>query len=311
LRVISSQEEFQWFLLVLMGFLLSLLPESYLWIGCLSAVVLIGVPHGALDICLLWSESHKDVSILFRAILKYVLLVVVSLALWRFSSDFFWFCFFFAAVYHFGSSDEHPQVLKIISQNSWNRVLWVLSRGALLVFAPAAFHPEKIIGYLNQAASPGFAIGFTSIAPFVCAYSGLIYIWTSLKSYKKSSFQVHRYILLKHLCSIGVFILLFWVADPLVSFSLYFCCHHSLKHSFRVLQRNPWKKRNLYLALVVVALTLSVLPLMFWARGHMTLSNMPKATVAACFIAVATLTFPHLLVVKRLHEKLNWTFVGK
>ena len=59
------------------------------------------------------------------------------------------------------------------------------------------------------------------------------------------------------------------------------------------------------------AFFLNRIPLMFWARGHMTLSNMPKATVAACFIAVATLTFPHLLVVKRLHEKLNWTFVRK
>lgn len=289
-----------------MGFFLSLLPESYLWVGCLSAVVLIGVPHGALDICLLWTESQKDASILFRAVLKYVLLVIGSLGVWRISSDLFWFCFFFAAVYHFGSTDEHPQVLRIISKNSWNRVLWVLSRGTLLVFAPAAFHPEKVIGYLNQAASPSFAIGLTSVASFLCVYSGLIYLWTSLNCYKKSSFKVHRFILLKHLCSVSVFILLFWVADPLVSFSLYFCCHHSLNHSFRVLNRNPWKKSNLYLVLVMIALTLSVLPLMFWARGHMKISTIPKATVAACFIAVAALTFPHLLVVKRLHEKLIW-----
>lgn len=307
MQVVSSREEFQWLLLVLMGFLLSLLPESFLWIGCLSAVILIGVPHGALDISLLWLEAKKNLTSLLISVSKYILLVFISLATWRFSSDLFWFCFFFAAIYHFGGSDEHPTILKIISQNSWSRALWILSRGAILVFAPAVFHSEKITHYLNHVSSPQFASGFSAVAPFVCAYSASIYLWTTLKCYQKASFQTHRLFLLKHLFSLIVFCLLFWVADPLVSFSLYFCCHHSLNHSFRVLQRNHRERnKTLYLLLLVVLLTLPIVPLSFWALKYIPQPNVPGATVTACFVAIAALTFPHLMVVRRLHEKLNW-----
>lgn len=292
-----------------MGFLLSLLPESFLWMGCLSAVVLIGVPHGALDISLLWLEAKKNISSLLVAVLKYILLVIISLVAWRFSSDLFWFCFFFAAIYHFGSSDEHPAVLKTISQNAWSRNLWILSRGAILVFSPAAFHSEKITQYLNHASSPQFASGFAAVAPFICTYSAVIYLWTTFKCFRKASFQTHRLILIKHFCSLTIFILLFWVADPLVSFSLYFCCHHSLSHGFRVLQRSPReKKRNFSLWVLVLLLTVPVIPLSLGVLRYVAHQNETSAPVTALFVAIAALTFPHLLVVKRLHEQLNFRF---
>lgn len=306
MQVVSSREEFQWLFLVVAGYLLSLLPDSLLWIACLGLVILVGVPHGALDIFLLWSESQKKLSLLIREVFKYLLLAGSSLLVWKVSSDLFWFLFFLAAVFHFGASDEHPEVLKAISPNSWTRHIWILSRGVLLVFTPAVFHAHKIFDYLSQASSGNFATAFVRVAPFLCAYAALSFGLTSWQFYKKASLNAFRWLGMKYFCSILIFILLFWVADPLISFSLYFCFYHSVNHSFRVLDKSKNQKKWWVLGSFI--LTLPILPLSFWAQKQMPQSLSKETTVTACFVAIAALTFPHLVVVEQLHLKLKRRF---
>ena len=306
MQVVSSREEFQWLFLVVAGYLLSLLPDSFLWIACLGLVLVLGVPHGALDIFLLWSESQKKISLLTYEVFKYLLIAGSSLLVWKISSDLFWFLFFFAAVFHFGSSDEHPEVLKAVSPNSWTRLVWVFSRGILLVFTPAVFHSEKIMEYLKQASSLEFAKAFIQVAPFLCAYAVLIFGITSWRFYQSASLNAFRWLGMKVFCSVGIFILLFWVADPLVSFSLYFCFYHSLNHAFRVLDRSKNHKKKWMVWSFF--LTLPILPLGFWAQKQMSQSLSKESAVTACFVAIAALTFPHLVVVERLHLKLKRHF---
>lgn len=306
MQVVSNQEEFQWLLLVLIGYLLSLLPDSLLWIGCLSTVLVLGVPHGALDIYLLWSQSEKKIKVYLFSIARYISFSLLSLFVWKISPSLFWILFFFAAVYHFGNSDEHPSVLATFASHPVNRLLWILSRGTILVFAPATFHPEKIQSYLNQAAPESFASGFVQIAPFLFTYAICFYLVSSTLSLRQAKLRTHRFLLLKHFFSVGIFVLLFMVADPLVGFSLYFCCHHSLNHWFRVSQ----KKSELKVGFLILALffTLPIIPLWVWARGEIAGGAVPEGMVSACFVAIAALTFPHLFVVEKLHQKLNQKF---
>ncbi|NBT57546.1 hypothetical protein EBT16_02065 [bacterium] len=174
MQVVSSREEFQWLLFIVMGYLLSLLPESFLWIGCLSCIFVLGVPHGALDIYLIWSESKGSIRRSCLLMCSYLSLVLLALGLWRISSEWFWFLFFFSAVYHFGISDEHPALLNLLLRNPLTRSLWIFSRGLVLVFGPAAFHPEKILKYLKPATTQDFAQGLIAVAPFLFGY-GLVF----------------------------------------------------------------------------------------------------------------------------------------
>lgn len=304
MQVVSNQEEFQWLLLVLIGYLLSLLPDSFLWMGCLGVIFVLGIPHGALDIYLLWSQSDKRIGSYFFSITRYIFLVLLSLLIWKVSPGLFWTFFFFAAVYHFGNSDEHPGVLASFASHPVNRVLWILSRGAILVFAPAVFHPGKIQGYLAQAAPQSFATGFVKVAPFLFFYALLFYGISSYFSWKRAKLKTHHGFLLKHILSLLIFILLFIVADPLIGFSLYFCCHHSLNHWFRVFNTRPELKR--LLAFLGIVFSIPLIPLWIWTKSEIVGGvALPQGIVSACFVAIAALTFPHLFVVEKLHQALR------
>lgn len=287
-----------------MGVLLSLLPESQLWLGCLGAVLLVGIPHGALDIYLLWFKNKKTPRRFLTSVLKYIFIVILGLLFWRKFPQLFWGVFFFAAIYHFGSSDEHPEILESISPNSAFKTLWILSRGTLLVFAPFTFHPHKIITYLSYAVPVSFARELTAVAPFLFGYAALGFLFATFKCWRKSPLNTYRLILMKHLFSIVILLLLFAVADPLLSFSLYFCCHHSLSHSFRVLSRFQNRIRGLNAFLVVTGITLCSIPLLFWVERHFTLRTTPDGVVTATFVVIAALTFPHLFVVDDLQKAL-------
>jgi len=303
-QVVSSREEFQWLLLVLMGLILSLLSESFLWVGCLGVILVVGIPHGALDVYLLWFHGKQNLYSFALSIFKYLLLVFLGAGIWKINPELFWSLFFFAAIFHFGSSDEHPEVLASIISNSVLRTLWILARGTLLVFAPVVFHRDKIINYLSYAVPESFANQLTHVAPFLCVYAAVLYLWSTFQSWKKSSLLVYRWILIKHLLSLSVLILLFIVAEKLLSFSLYFCCHHSLTHTFRVLDRIHNRVSKVGGVLAVTLTTLCVIPLLFWIEKQFALRTTPDGVVTAVFVGIAALTFPHLIVVHDLHLKL-------
>ncbi|NDC25251.1 MAG: hypothetical protein EB078_05100 [Proteobacteria bacterium] len=303
LQLVSSREEFQWLLVVVMGYFLSLLPESFLWLGCLGCILIVGVPHGALDIYLIWSESKGSLRRSCLLLGSYIVLVVLAIILWRISSELFWFLFFIAAVYHFGTSDDHPELLFSMLRSSLRRWLWVYSRGLVLVFAPAAFHSEKILKYIKPATSSDFAESFIAVAPFLLGYGLVVYFALSAVSFRNGFSRNYRFLVLKQAVSLLLMVVLFAVSDPLVGFCLYFCCHHSLNHGFRVFGRN--KNNKFHLLLLANLFTLPIIPMVLWIKIRMSEEPSHEKMVISCFVSIAALTFPHLFVVKKLHADLR------
>jgi Brp/Blh family beta-carotene 15,15'-monooxygenase len=286
-----------------MGYLLSLLPESFLWIGCLSCILVLGVPHGALDIYLIWSDSERNLRKSFVSICRYISLVFLALFLWRISSELFWFLFFFAAVYHFGISDEHPEVISAIFPRAFSRLVWIYSRGLVLVFSPATFHSEKVFMYLKNATTDYFAQVFSAIAPFLFGYGLLFYVLISGLYARRTASRAYRMLIVKLLVSLLVMVVLFAVSDPLVGFCLYFCCHHSIAHCFRV--ANVSRVRKMVLLGLAVLFTLPVIPICLWSGTKIWGGLLPEGMVITLFVSIAALTFPHLFVVEKLHHKLQ------
>jgi Brp/Blh family beta-carotene 15,15'-monooxygenase len=220
-------------------------------------------------------------------------------------SGFFWSSFLFAAVYHFGSSDEHPQVLALICHSSLSKALWILSRGAILVFGPVTAYPDKVIEYLSLAAPQAYAEKLCQIAPFFFVYAIFLFLLATFWSWKKIPLMTYKWLLIKHLASISIFVLLFFVAEPLVSFTLYFCCHHSMAHTFRVISRVRKSLSSYWGSIWGVLAIVGVLPIIVWVTSQLSTQSNSNTAVIALFIMVASVTFPHLLVVNELHQALN------
>jgi beta-carotene 15,15'-dioxygenase len=76
--------------------------EIYEWICFISILVLIGIPHGAIDHLLLSPEINKEK--LFKFIVKYLLIIAVYLAVWMIFPTWALFAFILMSAYHFGQS---------------------------------------------------------------------------------------------------------------------------------------------------------------------------------------------------------------
>lgn len=76
--------------------------QIYEWICFISILVLIGIPHGAIDHLLLSPEINKKK--LFKFILKYLLIIVVYLAVWMIFPTWALSAFILMSAYHFGQS---------------------------------------------------------------------------------------------------------------------------------------------------------------------------------------------------------------
>jgi len=112
-------------------------------------------------------------------------------------------------------------------------------------------------------------------------------------------------LILKYLVSLGVTLALFAVSDPLIGFCLYFCCYHSLNHCFRVLSRT--KTTAGPLLFLASLFTVPVIPLWLWSGLNLSKGTLAQNSVMSCFVCLASLTFPHLFVVKKLHCDLEAT----
>jgi Brp/Blh family beta-carotene 15,15'-monooxygenase len=76
--------------------------EIYEWICFISILVLVGIPHGAIDHLLLSPEINKKK--LFNFILKYLVIIVAYLAIWMIFPTWALLAFILMSAYHFGQS---------------------------------------------------------------------------------------------------------------------------------------------------------------------------------------------------------------
>ncbi len=279
----------------------ALLPPDAQRLCALAAIIVLGVPHGALDgeiaRSLLRSRLGVRLGGWFRWAwfpifsLPYLLLAAGVLIAWRVTPMPTLAAFLAASAWHFGSEDAP------------GRHVEAAVRGGLPIAVPLLVHPAAtwaVFATVANVARPQMP-GWLQVASLL--WLVLAVAWTGRVALRGQA----RLLALPALL-VGLFVAL----PPLTAFAIYFVCLHAPAHTKALVQdaRRAPRVRDgrsaIVLALPITALTLAIGAVLwpFYAGAA------PDRLLSLTLQGLAALTLPHMLLdalATALLARLQWT----
>ncbi len=264
----------------------TLTPELQAMIA-LSAILLLGLPHGAFDYAryrFYHPEAGRGQRI--RWLLSYLLSVVAIIGLWVLFSGIIFLLLLGFAAWHFGREDG------LESGKRWHRVLDNSARGLLVIALPVAVYPEQMALLYGLFVTEGtraellplFLQGRWILAGFLGLLIGGA-IWVNVRMQSGRTLEL--------ITIAALFVLL----PPLIAFTVYFCVWHSARH---YAEQRKWLRqasssfRAYTLGSVILCSMVMIagilLTVVFWQEGAHSLR-----AVVVTFIALLAITVPHHL----------------
>ena len=215
--------------------------QVYVLFGLVSAI---GIPHGFFDFSIgkkIFKKFHKKWILYFT--LSYIFISFIYLIAWIFLPGLSLLLFLFLAAYHFGFEDYNYM-------QETNKVAYIdisiFIKGLIVVFTPILFHFDQV-NYLFSV-----LIGYKINGIEFSIIQKILFIFLSVTHilFEKKKSYLHK--------TEGILCFLnFVILPPLVSFILYFCFMHSIRHfleSIYILKLVPnnFTTRNF---LIVIILT--------------------------------------------------------
>jgi len=241
------------------------------------AVVILGLPHGALDP---WIARHRGLmqsTWLFAG--QYAGLALLVVAIWWLIPVASLAAFLLFSAWHFAQD--------------WHRVLPASQRGAVglgLLALPAFAHPEQVGLVFGLIASPQ-AVWLGQALNLVAWVTTplMLLIATVLGSQARWSSSME----------IVVLIVLAWLTPVLVYFIIYFCFLHSPRHLRLALEGIEGSERN---AAILSAAGYTAVTLIFaipFALILFSINDPEQALLQVVFIGLAAVTVPHMVLMAR------------
>tara|TARA_B100000902_G_scaffold119662_1_gene120068 strand:- start:1263 stop:2174 length:912 start_codon:yes stop_codon:yes gene_type:complete len=284
----SQQEKFKKYQLILLTNLslicwvfLIMMPDLFhlgiQLILLLTTVTIIGIPHGYFDFLIAKNLYSKYKHWLQKFIFIYLSISVAYLFVWLMSPVLALIAFLMMAIYHFGQEETED----IID----NSKLLLISLGSVPVVAPILFQSIEVFSLFNILLNQNI-----SHPQFSLEIKYLYIILLALIIFIKSKKLIPLYLLL---------MINFIYLPPLISFILYFCFHHSLRHYLQSLSDS-----NLFpqqISIKNITIFFLALTLLFTAGSIYLLSvyssfSIEEIVIKYIFISLACLTLPHLLL---------------
>ncbi|MGD1915107.1 MAG: Brp/Blh family beta-carotene 15,15'-dioxygenase [Phycisphaerales bacterium] len=192
-----------------------------------TAVALIGLPHGAYDLevarRLFAGRLGKAWRLLFGG--AYLALAALGLGLWLALPWVALTMLLVGGAIHWGLDD-----LECDNLGRPRRTWLALSRGAIPVASPMAFHAETVstifAAILGAEAVDASHVQIAGFAWLLAACPGIVASVLWARSHSTAS---RLRVLVEPIVLLGWF----FVAPPILAFTLYFCFWHSVRHSLR------------------------------------------------------------------------------
>jgi Brp/Blh family beta-carotene 15,15'-monooxygenase len=241
----------------------------------LTAILVLGVPHGAADLnlairgALIRAPQHFAIFAL-----GYVALTGIFILVW-----FNWpllslIGFVAVSVYHFGRADAvHFRAAPIDA---------FLYGGLPLLFIPLA-HPDEVSGL--------FSLLTQAETDFIRPFYALAFVWAGHLLLRLGQDKIP-------MAALGEMIMLsfmFLVLPPLWGFAVYFCGFHGRRHFQRL--RHTLANLDWRLTLALSALTLIVIAAIPFLTEEMSFG---LAFLRSLFIGIFALTVPHVILIDGL-----------
>lgn len=301
-------------LIVVVTFLLMLegcgvkLPLSFVSVLLACGVLLLGLPHGGMDQKLgLKLLAHYPKALAVTVFLTVYLSVAgVVISGWFLAPRLTLLSFFILAAWHFGLEEQScPAKSKIARLGS-------TARGGMVIWIPALFKGPAVVALLTAILPSGssslaeqvvFAIQAISPIFFILLVYDLFFIRYEggEKSYPTGNISFNQFRIL-------AFGLLFAVANPLISFGVYFCLWHSiiglgnLRLQFSLTNFELMKK----------IFPISAAAILFFVAGFIFSRNVNPVTPAilqSVFIGLSAVAVPHLLL-HIVHDSKRLSAIG-
>ncbi len=267
---------------VMLAMVPTVIPTSVQIFGLLAVVVVLGVPHGALDPWI--AELAGLVPTRQRLVafnLVYVALAFAVVMIWSLTPAVTLLCFLVISAWHFSGDWA----------NAWGAMMRVPLRivsGGLLLLLPIGFHPEEVaeIFVLLSGESGGDLARWLSLPPPVMATGILALIAVALRRA-----QWWTAVQFAALAVLSV------SAPPLVYFAIYFCLLHSPTHLIGYFQMaGPLLRgrlRRMTVAYSVGSLAVGIPVVWLWSDA-----GTDSLLARLIFIGLAALTVPHMTLLE-------------
>jgi len=242
----------------------------------LITVSIIGIPHGYFDFLIAKKLFNNYKLWLIKFIFSYLSISLIYLMSWLYYSEIALIFFLIISTYHFGIEETE----EIENKN----YLLIFLLGGTPIFIPILFHTSEVFSFfsilLNYNFQPLFVLNELK-------YIYVILFLLFLINYKKLLFL---YILL---------LINFIFLPPLISFILYFCFHHSLRHylysmSDPKIYPNSLNLRKPALFFIILTITFTVIAISLMLK--LTTFTFQHVIIQYIFITLACLTLPHLIL---------------
>lgn len=268
----------------------------------LAAIVVIGLPHGALDgaIAIHLGFAKRLVSFL-SFLFFYIAISALVVGAWLLVPTFCLFVFLIISMLHFGTGDARHGT-------GWLRSAEIVAHGGLVIAGISQMHqPEVdvIFRYLTGQDTTLLWQGIDILtvivgaALIVCLAQALWY-----RQWRSTAVEL------------GALAILFAMAPPLVGFAVYFCCVHSARHITGILSSLRRDMSRFALFNQATAFTLAS-----WVAGGLAIwwfadvGDPQPVVLRVVFIGLAALTVPHMILVdgffRRSTRSLKRQFISR
>ena len=253
-------------------------------LAALAAVVLIGLPHGALDgaIAIHLGFSRK-VLLFIRFLLLYVGMAGLVIAAWIMAPAACLLGFLVISMIHFGAGDARHGT-------GWVRGAEVMAHGGLVVAGISQMHRPQvdvIFAYLTGGDTRLVWQGLDILTVIVGA--SLVVCLAQALWYRRWRGTA---------IELGALAILFAMTPPLVGFAVYFCCVHSARHVASIMsslrQHMSASTMLLQAAIFTVASWLAGAAAIWWLAD---MADPQPVILRVIFIGLAALTVPHMILV--------------
>ena len=268
-----------WFAVVLGQWLPPL--DLQFQLALLSPVILLlGVPHGALDMVFvrqLAGLRSAAVWSLFPVV--YLAAAALVVALWWWTPGVFLAAFLLVSALHFSGD---PEGLTPV----WIRVLY----GGAIIFCPLLLHSVEVSLVF------AFLAGASAAQTIVDALQWAAVPWVA--GIGVAALVYARRDLVRSIELLSVAALLSFT-PPLIGFTLFFCCMHSARHVLRTRdysQAGTLRHLLRIAAWPMLATAAGVAAAWWWSAGK----PLDMRLAQLLFVGLAALTVPHMAVVERV-----------
>ena len=274
--------------------------SRYLVLGIV--ILLIGMPHGALDHHIDGNlEGWNPYTLNIKFYAQYFILMGIYSIVWIFFPFFSFMFFLLITLYHFGQAD-------VMRFNFVGIEKWVIhiSRGVtvvgLIVFGDFEYSSSIIEAVTNISIyeeSRGI-INPLLVKWFLAGFYPVLYLFIIFISKQKTEDKF------AYLVDALIVPLLFIYCDLVWAFAIYFGIWHSYNHALIMLRYLTSKKQYVnfgwFFKESFLFSLLSYLGLLFVYNMLNAFGN-EELLVSLLFVVIAILTLPHMLIVEKLYTK--------